>query len=118
MADSLARQLPSPQRKNLAARLPDGESLLKSLETAEQRRALGRLLGHAFLLGDITKQQVATTLGYTTQAAVSRWCAGAEAPPLHRLLNIPAVRRGLMLALAIGAPGVDVVTEIRIRKGA
>lgn len=75
-------------------------------------RAVGALIDRALVLAGLTKQQASYAMGYRDETAsvVSKWTQGTERPQLDRLMSVPALRRGLLLAIAESA-GADV--EVR-----
>jgi hypothetical protein len=115
MQNSIDARLDAIPRKAVAA---GRDGVLKSLEPAEAGRLLGRLIERAFELGGITAKEISIEFGHAGQAAVSRWMAGTEKPPIMRLLQIARVKRGLLLALAEDAPGVEVQTVLTVRRRA
>jgi hypothetical protein len=92
-----------------------GEGLLKKVEKEQEDREFGRLIGRAMELGEITPQDIQFRFGYSDQAAISRWKAGTEKPPMAKLTRISAFRYGLMEALA-ECDGEEVIVETVIRR--
>lgn len=111
MHQRMAAPLATGKRRMLAARLPQGETACQVL-AVESMRAVGALIDRALVLAGLTKQQASFAMGYRDETAsvVSKWTQGTERPQLDRLLSVPALRRGLILAIAESS-GSDV--EIR-----
>lgn len=82
------------------------------------RIAIGHVLARCFALAGLSQKEVAGLVD-RDHAQVARWVSGAERPPFDRLFAVLALRQPLVIAFAeyVGT-GVDVVTEIRLRKTA
>jgi hypothetical protein len=104
----------------LSAKLPAGETTCKKVSDEQQRLYAGRILRAAFNESGLTDQEVTFDLDYANQSMVTRLVTGEIVPPLLvRLLSVPALRLGLMLALArVAGEGVEVDEVIRVRRRA
>jgi hypothetical protein len=81
------------------------------------RRDIGRAIDAALDRARLTKQEAAYAMGYSDSAVMGRWIAGTETPQFAKLWTIgERFRAELVIALAEQVAGVDVVTEIRVRR--
>jgi hypothetical protein len=108
MPTTVARAIPDPPRKMLAAR---GEGDRKPLA-----EAIGQAIERGIVLAKLTKQDVAFRMGYRDQSALARWISGVETPQFAKLWTIEELRQPLCIALAELAQ-CEVETVIRARVG-
>lgn len=95
---SLPDRLPGAPRKPLAAA---GEHVRSFLADPDHRALVGQLIERTLSHAQLTPKEATGRMGYEDGgASLSRWMAGAEPPCLWRLLRVPALRHGLLLALA------------------
>lgn len=99
-----------------------GESLRKKLAEPSDdaaRVALGSAIERALQLAGMTKVQAAQEMGYgENQAPVSRWIAGIETPQFAKLFAVKQLRQPLVIALAELADGIEIVTQLTVRRRA
>lgn len=90
---------------------------LKNLEKAE-RQAIGRVVQRCFSLAGFTQKEAAALVN-RDQAQVARWINGSERAQIDVIYAVPMLRRPLVIAFAEQAgEGVEVITEIRVRRSA
>lgn len=106
-------QLDGIPRKTLAMR---GEALRKKI--AEPTIALGPAIERALELAHLTRQEASHAMGYRDPSALSRWISGAERPQFERLFAVPRLKCALVIALAELAEGIEITTQITIRRRA
>lgn len=88
---------------------------LKNLDRS-WREQVGRAIQRAFSLAGITQKEAAALLN-RDQAQVARWIAGAERPQIDALFSVEPLRQPLVVAFAeLAGDGVEVITEIRVRR--
>lgn len=78
---------------------------------------IGTAITRARLLMGLSKKELAGALD-RDEAQISRWEGGKERPQFDALWALEGFRAPFVIALAEMADGVDVVTEIRIRRTA
>lgn len=82
-----------------------GKSIAGGLTTSRKKfavdaRFVGRLISEAIRQSGLTPQEASFAMGYADQSALSRWMNGADVPQmLMRLLSIPKIRKGLVMAI-------------------
>ena len=85
-------------------------------DTRDFRAEIGRAVGRALRLADLTVKEAAAAMGMADHAQLSRWMAGTDRPLLDRLFAVPALRSPLVIALAELVETVEVETVIRARR--
>ena len=112
MASSVADRLHGIPRKQLAMR---GETARNFVADTDHRALVGQVIDLTLKHSKLTPKDAAARMGYEDGgASLSRWIAGAEPPSMWRLLRVPALRRGLVLALAELEDGAAVSAVITI----
>lgn len=95
------------------ADLPD----VRKAETDEWRARVGAAIERTRMLCGHSLKEFADLVG-RDERQVSRWIAGTERPQLDAIFMVDAFRQPLIVALAELAQGdgVEIVTEIRVRR--
>lgn len=82
------------------------------------RVQVGRALARAFALAGVSQKEGAALLK-RDQAQVARWVSGVERVQTDAVMAVEVLRRPLILALAeLVGEGIEIVTEIRLRRSA
>lgn len=102
-----------------------GDVRALDIDSAAMRVALGRVIARTFeLVGptpetDWSSHKEAAARLDVDEGELGKWLSGARRPHLDKLLAIPELQQALIVALAeLGGIGVEVVTEIRLRRTA
>ena len=90
---------------------------LPKRETETYYAALGGCMDEVRRTFDLTLEGFAYELG-TDRAQVGRQMEGKERPQLEKVFAVDRFRAPLVIALAKLSAGVEVVTEIRVRRSA
>lgn len=110
MSSTVAKAIPDPPRKMLAAK-PRADRKPLAVE-------IGQAVERAITLARMTKQDVAFRMGYRDQSALARWISGVETPQFARLWMIEELRGPLAIALAELAECCEVETVVRVKRTA
>ena len=102
--------------------LPDtadrmAKSDLRKAEIPDWRADVGQAIERMRLLARLSLKELAALI-VRDERQVARWIAGSERPQLDALFAVAALRQPLVIALAelAQADGVDVVTQITVRR--
>jgi transcriptional regulator with XRE-family HTH domain len=80
------------------------------------RELIGGALERIRLLCGLSLKEFAHTIG-RDERQVARWIAGTERPQMDAIFAVESFRRPTIVALAeLAGDGVEVVTEIRVRR--
>lgn len=90
---------------------------LKKIEDPRWREQIGRAIERAIALAGLSQKEAAALLD-RDQAQVARWIASTERPQLDAIFAVGLLRGPLVIALAELSDGIDVITEIRVRRHA
>lgn len=93
---------------------------LRKADGPDWRATLGAALERMRLLaGFASLKELAAAIG-RDERQIARWIAGSERPQFDALFAVPALRQPLVVALAelALADGVDIVTQITVRRRA
>jgi len=91
------------------------EGLRNFIADPDHRALVGQLIERTLKHSKLTAKEASALMGYEDGgASLSRWIAAAEPPCMWRLLRVPALRRGLLLALAELEDGAAVSAVITI----
>jgi hypothetical protein len=85
-------------------------------EVADLRQVIARLVGRAFELMGITKQDAAYRMGYQDPGTVSRWCSATERPLFDKLFSLDGFEVAYVLAIAERHSRMDVQTTITVKR--
>lgn len=89
---------------------------LKNIET--WKSSVGRAVQRCFALAGVTQKEGAALLDRDA-AQVQRWIAGSERPQFDAIFAVESLRQPLVVALAeLAGDGVEIITEIRVRRRA
>lgn len=90
---------------------------LKNL--APWRAHVGGAIQRALALAGLSQKEGWVLLGHKDGSQLNRWIAGQERPQFDALFAVAALRQPLVIALSeIAGEGVEIVTEIRVRRTA
>lgn len=119
MAEIIANPTPLSHRERLEQVRPAmAKADLKNLERPWRER-VGAALQRCFFLAGLSQKEVSGLLGHRDQAQVNRWIAGTERPQFDALFAVECLRQPMVIAFAeLVGDGVEVVTEIRVRRTA
>ena len=91
---------------------------LRSAEMPDLRAQVGAAIRRAANLVGWSLKELAGAVN-RDERQVARWIAGAERPQFDALFAVEALRQPLVVALAeLAGDGVEIVTEIRVRRSA
>lgn len=107
------RRLPDTTPGMLKADLPD----VRKPEISDWRIDVGAAIERMRRLAGLSLKELAAAIA-RDERQVARWIAGAERPQFDALFAVPALRQPLVIALAelAQADGIDVVTQITVRR--
>lgn len=114
MADSIKQaSLPTPLGlQDVRARMAK-----VSIPKAKNYAALGKRVARVLELSTLSLKEFSALIG-RNERQVGRWIDGSDRPQLELLYESPALHPLLVIALAEGAPGVEVETTITVRRRA
>lgn len=91
---------------------------IETRQIVEWKEAVGRAVQRCFLLAGVSQKEAAALLSRDT-AQIARWVAGTERPQFDAIFGVDAFRSPLVIALAeLAGEGIEVITEIRVRRRA
>lgn len=92
---------------------------LRKAETADWRGHVGGAIERMRLLCGLSLKELADRVG-RDERQIARWIAGTERPQMDALFAVEALRQPIVVALAELAEGdgIEIVTEIRVRRRA
>lgn len=90
---------------------------LRKADVSDWRADVGRALARMRLLAGLSLKELAAAI-VRDERQIARWIAGAERPQLDAIFAVATLRQPLVIALAelAQADGIDVVTQITIRR--
>lgn len=87
------------------------------IEAPDWRPMIGAAIEQAQLACKWSLKELADKV-QRDERQVSRWIAGTERPQMDALFAVEALRQPLVVALAALADGVEIVTQITVRRRA
>lgn len=88
---------------------------LRKTEKAHAWQVNGHAVQRAWELSRLSLKQFAAAVK-RDERQVARWMAGIERPQIETVLAVRGLRPYMVIALAEDADGVEVVTEIRVKR--
>lgn len=117
----MAATLPKPD--GLKARLLaeiEAKSGIRKADLPEKggwRLRVGQAIERTRQLSGLLLKEFAAAIG-RDERQVARWISGEERPQLDAIFAVPELRQFLIIALAEKVGGVDITTQIQIRRTA
>ncbi len=119
MADSLPRSAVSPQN-----RLPDkaerlAKAPIRKADDADWKVAVGHVVERTRQMSGLSLKEFSAAI-HRDERQVARWEDGTDRPQFDAIYAVPRLRAFAVVAFAelANGVGVEVITEIRVRKTA